>query len=78
MDNKKLDGFALSIVAIVFAFLMPIVCYICGGIGLHKANEQIRQDPTTPTTARTICITAMWITTGLLVLTVIIRMATGA
>lgn len=73
MNEKKLEGMTLGIFALVFAFFMPIVTYICGGIGLSKANEQIRQDPNTPTTARTLCKLSMIITTILLVLTVIIK-----
>lgn len=31
----------LGIVAIVTAFLWPLVCWICGGIGISKANSAI-------------------------------------
>jgi len=51
----------------VFAFIMPIVTYICGGIGIKKANAQIKRDPETPRYVKNLCITAI-ITTSVLVL----------
>lgn len=69
MNNEQnIEGLTLGIVAMVFAFLMPIVTYICGGIGLSKANAQIKQFPNTPTTAKTLCILSMIITTILVIL----------
>ena len=35
------DARTLGIVAIVTAFLIPLVCFICGGIGISKANKFI-------------------------------------
>ena len=71
MQKKMLDGMGLAIAAICFALIMPIVTYICGGIGLAKANAHIQAEPDTPTTARTICITALIITSALLFLSVV-------
>ena len=67
--QKKLEGMTLAIFALIFAFLMPLITYICGGIGLHKAKIQIAQDNKTPTTVKTMCIFSMILTTVLLVLT---------
>ena len=71
MQKKELDGMGLAIAAICFAIIMPIVTYICGGIGLAKANAQIKAEPDTPTTVRTMCITAMIITSALLFLSIL-------
>ena len=57
--KKNLEGMTLAIFALIFSFLIPIVAYICGGIGLHKANMQIKSDSTTPVTVKTICIISM-------------------
>ena len=71
MQNKKLKGMGLAITAICFSFIMPIVTYICGGIGLSKANRQIKEEPDTPTKVKTMCISSMIITTVLLIIAVI-------
>ncbi|MBQ8844748.1 MAG: hypothetical protein IJ008_01880 [Clostridia bacterium] len=68
--QKKLEGMTLAVFALIFAFLVPLITYICGGIGLHKANIQIAKDNKTPTTVKTMCISSMILTTVLLVLTV--------
>lgn len=73
MEKRELDGMTLGIWAIVFAFIIPLVTYICGGIGFSKANKQIKDDPLTPTTAKKLNGTAMIITTVLVILTVVIR-----
>lgn len=39
MEKKELDGFMLGVWAMVFAFIMPLITYICGGIGLAKARR---------------------------------------
>ena len=72
-DNKELSGLTLGIVALIFAFIMPIVTFICGGIGLSKANEQIRKNPATPTTAKTLCILSMIITTVLIFIATLLK-----
>lgn len=71
MKSKELEGMTLGIWAMVFAFIIPLVTYICGGIGLSKANKQIRNDKATPTSAKTLNKTAMIVTTVLLVIAVI-------
>ena len=71
--TKKLEGMTLAIFALIFAFLIPLITYICGGIGLHKANIQIAQDNKTPTTVKTMCISSMILTTVLLILTTCVK-----
>ena len=66
MEKNKLDGLLLGIWAMVFAFIMPLITYILGGIGLSKANSQIKSDKSTPKTAKFLNSAAMIITTMLL------------
>ena len=60
-DRRSSAALVLGIVGIIFAILLPIICYICSGIGLYIANRDIREGQTYRTGYRTLNIVALCI-----------------
>lgn len=57
--GQKLEGLTQAIIGLIFAFIIPLVTFICSGVGLSKAKQQIEVNNGVPKTAYVLNIVAM-------------------
>ncbi len=55
IKKVHLAGMGYAITSIIFSFLIPLIAFIFGGIGLYDAHRQYVAYPDTPKTVQTLC-----------------------